>query len=215
MEFTPEVTDARQLIRQTIIATLMREQGMPQYAAEAQADAQLSASDPSGPIAQSDTLQAQDNEAYPIQSPEMPMGEEMLGDLAPGEPFISGGGSPMGPSQSLAGSRPSEQEGFYDRMGPEGLEGLLGMKGMDRQMEHAQALRDKEGPTGMGGIGTRNTYVAANPLSHLASGVEKYRAKKKIKSLEEAEKGYIKQIASYLRDKEPEVGDDGEGYGFY
>jgi len=152
------------------------------------------------PIAPMDTLTAQDNPAYPIAGPVGPPAPAQVSDQA------AGAVSPSSPAPA-APVAPAAGESFYDRMGPEGLEGLLGMKGMDRQLEHAQALRDKEGPKGMH---TRSMYVAANPLSHIASAVEKYRAKKDIKRLGEDEKGYIKQIASYLRDKPEAVEEDPE-----
>ena len=112
----------------------------------------------------------------------------------------------MGPPSSppAAGS-----QSIYDRLGPEGLETLLGQKSLDDQMSQAAALRDAEGPEGMY---TKNMYVAANPLSHLASGVEKYRARKDVKRLRDEEKEGLKVVIDMLRNKpaavvaDPDVG---------
>jgi hypothetical protein len=53
-----------------------------------------------------------------------------------------------------------------------------------------------------------NTYVAASPLSHLASGVEKYRAKKDIKRLREEEKEGNRTMLELLRGAEKKVEKD-------
>jgi hypothetical protein len=107
---------------------------------------------------------------------------------------------------------------MIDRLGPEGMDSLMGMSGIDEQRAHAQALRDAEGPKGIGGIGRMNTYVAASPLSHLASGVSKYRAKKDLKKLRGKEdEGNRTLIDALFRNKKnrqltPEEIAEGEGW---
>jgi small-conductance mechanosensitive channel len=49
------------------------------------------------------------------------------------------------------------------------------------QMKQAQALRSRQAPQGRE-VG--NVYVAANPLEHLASGIERYKAGKQVKELQ-------------------------------
>ncbi len=86
------------------------------------------------------------------------------------------------------------------------------MGDLDRQMATAEGLRDKEGPQGRGGIGTRNIYVAANPLSHIASGVSKYRAKKDITRLADEQKDARKALIDLLRgNKDEEIDPRGLG----
>lgn len=60
-----------------------------------------------------------------------------------------------------------------------------------RQMERADAIRGQQGPQGAtaGGI-----YVAANPLQHLAHGINQYRAGKDYKTAKEAIPGTLDQI---------------------
>jgi hypothetical protein len=118
-------------------------------------------------------------------------------------PQISDGGAPAAiasPSSPPAAGAAS----IYDRLGPEGLQQILAMGGIDEQREQAQYLRNKEGPTGIGGVGRMNTYVAASPLSHLASGVEKYRAKKDLKRLRDEENAANQTIIDILRNKKQE-----------
>ena len=155
------------------------------------------------PIGSDDTLQAQPNMAFTpeVTAPQMPA------QAAP--PMVADGGAPAAtpsPSSPPAAGAAS----IYDRLGPDGLEQLLGMGGIDEQREQAMYLRNKEGPEGVGfGNSTGGTtFVAANPLSHLASGVEKYRAKKDIKRLRDEEKEGNRTIIDLLRNKkqEPEVG---------
>ena len=143
------------------------------------------------PIGSSDTLSALDNEAVPIAEPEIPQ--------------VVDGGAPAAGAGTAASTSPSSApaagstESIYDRLGPEGLEMLLNQGSIDDQMAQAQYLRNKEGPKGLSGIGKHNSYVAANPLSHLVSGIEKYRAKKDIKRLREEEKEGNRTIIDLLR----------------
>ena len=198
----PQIEQAREMIKQSMIATLMREQGLGQLQAEAYADQQLAMSQPPGSM---DTLSAQEGYGGPPQ-PDIGAdpgyragvgpGGEMLGDLAPGEPdpTMMAGAPEAGAGTGASEGAPSA--GFYDVMGADGMEQLLGMRALDSQISHAESLRDKEGPQGMH---TRATYVAANPLSHLASGVEKYRAKKDVKRLRGEEKDSLREISRILR----------------
>lgn len=49
------------------------------------------------------------------------------------------------------------------------------------KIKYSRGIRDKEGPKG---IQTRNAYVAASPLSHIARGMRQYKAGKNIKEYE-------------------------------
>ncbi len=203
MAFTPDQEKSRALIRQTMIATLMREQGMDIEQASMYADQQLAMSDPST-IGPGDTLQAQENPGHPLAEPQMPaqVSDQAAGAASP---------SSVAPAAPLA---PGAGESIYDRLGPEGLEMLLAQGGIDEQRDQAMLLRNQEGPQGIGGIGRMNTYVAANPLAHLASGVEKHRAKKDIKRLREEEKEGNRTIIDLLRDKLSDEPDpEGPGFG--
>ena len=160
------------------------------------------------PIGPGDTLTAQQNPAYPVQSPQMPAQAAQVSDQA------AGAVSPSSPAP--AATPEAQQASMWDRLGADGMETLLNQGGIDEQRTQAEYLRNKEGPTGIGGIGRMNTYVAANPLSHLASGVEKYRAKKDIKRLREEEKAGNRTIIEILRNAEKKVDEepDPEGPGF-
>jgi hypothetical protein len=158
-------------------------------------------SDMTDPIAPMDTLTAQDNPALPVAPPQAPaQAPPQVSDQAAGA---------VSPSSPAPAATPEErQASLMDRLGPEGLELLLNQGGIDEQREQAMYLRNKEGPQGLRGIGRMNTYVAASPLSHLASGVEKYRAKKDIKRLREEEKEGNRTMLELLRGAEKKVEKD-------
>lgn len=70
---------------------------------------------------------------------------------------------------------------------PEQLQQLIALgaipdeqKDMDLQMIQAQKLRNTESPQGQ--LAGR-VYVAANPLEHLAAGIDKYQGAKQMKKL--------------------------------
>lgn len=126
------------------------------------------------------------------------MGGEMLGDEPPASRSMAS--QFFGPPSSPRIEEPSLMSSVFDNA--DAVDSILGMGELDRQMATAEGLRDKEGPQGRGGIGTRNIYVAANPLSHIASGVSKYRAKKDIKRLAIEQKDARKALISILRNKD-------------
>lgn len=158
------------------------------------------------PVGPEDTLSAMDNPAVPIGPPSMPQGppEQMVTDQA------AGAVSPSSPAP--VATPEAQQASLMDRLGPEGFETLLNQGGIDEQRDQANLLRNQEGPKGMH---TRSMYVAANPLSHLASGVEKYRAKKDIKRLRKEEKEGNRKMLELLRgaDKKVEKADPTVGFG--
>lgn len=154
------------------------------------------------PVGPEDTLLAQENQAFDpsIPDPSMPA---QVSDQAAGN---------VSPSSAEPAATPEEEQAdLLTRLGPEGLEMLLDQGGIDEQREQAMYLRNKEGPQGVRGIGRMNTYVAANPLAHLTSGVEKYRAKNDIKRLRGEEKEGNRTIIDLLRgikkkEPDPDVG---------
>jgi hypothetical protein len=194
---TNNIQQGRELAKQAMVASLMRNQGMDKIMATIHADKILAETAPAAP-GPMDTLQAQENYAFkpPVPAPQMPAVE--------GSAQVAGS---MGPPQGAPEAPAAGSQSIYDRLGPEGMGALLKQRGLDRQMAYAESLRDKAGPEGMGfGNSTGgSTFVAANPLSHLASGVEKYRAKKDIKRLEGVEQQGLKTVIDMLRGKKDPV----------
>jgi len=186
------------------------QQGVPMDRAQAQvakiAQIQADAGNiPAGhPDSISDVMQAS------VGVPEPPA--QLSGPSTPSVPPPPQASGPMGPpataqqAPSIAApsspgiAEPSAGMGsVFDNA--DAVDSILGMGGIDRQMAQAEALRDKAGPQGRGGLGTRNTYVAANPLEHISSGVEKYRAKKDIKRLDVESKDARKALIELLRNR--------------
>ena len=203
MALSPQVVEARELIKQTIVATLMREQGMSPEEAEAYANERLA-----------ETMPPEGSPMNPMELSTM----EVRGTPPGQEPQVSdqaaGAVSPSSPAP--AATPETQQASLMDRLGPEGLETLLDQGGIDEQRDQAMYLRNKEGPQGLGGVGRMNTYVAASPLAHLASGVEKHRAKKDIKRLRDEEKEGNRIMLDLLRGKEKELDEpdpDKPGFG--
>lgn len=71
--------------------------------------------------------------------------------------------------QQISTLPPEEQQAammrlFQDYSGQEGV--------MDQQLSQADALRNQQGPQG---VQAGNQFVASNPLSHIASGIERFQ----------------------------------------
>ena len=91
----------------------------------------------------------------------------------------------------------------------EGQEGVL-----DEQLAQASALRDQEQPQG---VQAGNQFVAANPLSHLAKGAERFvggmrgaQAIKDKRALSEDRTGALQdsanaQLAAYQQSQQPQM----------
>jgi hypothetical protein len=207
-----------QLVRQELISKgVPPEQidGIMRQVSQAKSlrDKQATASDLAGIMNPPDSVQADNPLGNPwpgVENPQMPavVSDEppMVGDQATGD---------VSPSSTSPVATP--QETMWDRLGPEGMEVMLNQGGIDDQRKQAELLRNKEGPTGIGGIGLSTggtAYVAANPLSHLASGVEKYRAKKDLTRLREQEKEGNRTLLDLLRREKVETADEDDKVGF-
>jgi len=200
---SPTIQD--QLVRQELISKGVPAnmiEGIMRQVAQAKGlkDKQSLGSDLSAimnPIGPEDTLQAQENMAFDpsIPDPSMPaqVSDQAAGDVSPS-------------STDPAATPEAEQMGLLERLGPEGFEILLNQGGIDEQRDQAMYLRNKEGPQGLSGVGRMNTFVAANPLAHLASGVEKHRAKKDIKRLRDEEKEGNRTMLELLRNADKKIG---------
>ena len=193
MALPQEITDARAMIKQTIMATLMREQNMSPEQAEAYANQRMDA-----------TMPPEGSELNPMELSTM----EVRGDPQAADPMVSDqAAGDVSPSSTDPAATPeAEQMGLLERLGPEGFEILLNQGGIDEQRDQAMYLRNKEGPQGLSGVGRMNTFVAANPLAHLASGVEKHRAKKDIKRLRDEEKEGNRTMLELLRNADKKIG---------
>jgi hypothetical protein len=82
---------------------------------------------------------------------------------------------------------------FGQNLPPEGVEAMMQAAGLKEhnvmlasQMEQANALRGKKGAQGRT-VGSRDTYVAANPMEHLADGIRQYQAGKERKEVQAAQ----------------------------
>lgn len=94
-------------------------------------------------------------------------------------------GAPMAPGVPPQAGQPPNPYGLDPRV----LEAMLGtygdqleMSAQEKQLEQAQALRGMATPEGRQ---AGRVYVAANPLEHLGTGIQKYRAGKKAQGIED------------------------------
>jgi len=101
------------------------------------------------------------------------------------------GGQGPDPAQYINQMTP-EQKSMFSQMAPEQQQQFLQLLASDFEgqmstaesdMTRADAVRQGEGPRGRyaGGM-----YVAANPLEHIASGMQKYQANKDFKTAQTA-----------------------------
>jgi hypothetical protein len=96
--------------------------------------------------------------------------------------------APPDPATAMKNMTP-EQKNMFGSMTPDQQSQFLQMLATDfagkgaaaeSDMSRADAIRQGEGPQGR--FVGQNTYVAASPLEHLASGMQKYRANEDFKA---------------------------------
>jgi hypothetical protein len=100
-------------------------------------------------------------------------------------------GMPPRPQQPMQGAPQAPQAGAPQNpygIDPAVLEAMLGtygdqleLGGLEEQMARAEALRGTATPEGRD---SGRVYTAANPLEHLGTGIQRYRAGKRMQDLE-------------------------------
>lgn len=196
--------EQQEMIVQTMIQSLIANQGMSYPEAEAYARQQMKATTgyagSAGPAA--DTLPAMDNPGMPITPPTMPQVEQTAPTAQPKPaPTPAPAATPAetqaesSPSSEAPGSSPPS---IFDN--PEAVEAVLGMGGRNREMDYAEGMRSMEQPGGRY-VSNGRVYVASNPLEHIAPVVGKYKGTKKIKELEKEQMGAKQAIIDALREK--------------
>lgn len=202
--------EAQEMIVQTMIQSLMANQGMDYTQAEDYARKQVQAttgySGSAGPAA--DVLQAQENPGMPITPPTMPQVEQTAPQVAAKPPSVAPAPTP---AEQQAQSSPSPEPApgsappsILDN--PEAVDAVLGMGGRNREMDYAEGMRSMDQPGGRYVSGGR-VYVASNPLEHIAPVVGKYKGTKMIKGLEKEQTAAKKALIDALREKKEDEED--------
>lgn len=194
MALDPQVQQARELIKQTIIQTLMREQGMSPEEAAAYAQQRLDA-----------TMPPEGSPMNPLELPTMevrgtpPAQAGGAPQPVQAAPSPSGTTPPPSPAQAPEAGSPTS---IFDN--PDAVDSVLGMGELNRQMAQAEALRDSSGPEGRY-VANGKIYVAGNPLEHLSTGLKRYKGHKDTKRIATEQQDAKKALIDLLRGPKPEA----------
>jgi len=116
------------------------------------------------------------------QQPQQPMGQQPMGQpqqpQQPQQAGVQGTGMGMGQVMQYIQSLPEPER----TQALEALSKNYGgvSEGLNEQLESAKMLRDGASTDG---VQAGNVYVAGNPLSHIADGMQKYQSREDIKRL--------------------------------
>ena len=190
MALDPKVQEAQTMIKQSIIQSLMQNQGMSYDEAEAYANQRIEATTP-----------AEGSPMNPMELSTM----EVAGTPPVQATAPSQAPAPVAtPAEQQAVSSPSspsvmsESPSIFDN--PEAVESVLGMGGRNREMQYAEGMRNMDTPQGRY-VSNGRVYVASNPLEHAAKVYGAYKGNKMIKGLEEEQMEAKKAIIEALRNK--------------